>query len=75
MVVSYQLSVSGEVNLGIYDVNGRQMQSSASASSSSFMPAGIYRVQVDASHWPAGVYILRLQAGEQVRAVKGLVIK
>lgn len=30
------------------------------------LPAGTYSYQLDAHSWPAGIYFVRLQAGDQI---------
>ena len=60
-VDSRQSIVDSHVRLKIYDLQGREMVTLVDGPK----PAGEFAVQFDASSLPAGVYLLKLQAGGQ----------
>ncbi|MHC1737156.1 MAG: T9SS type A sorting domain-containing protein [Ignavibacteriaceae bacterium] len=68
-VISYQLPVSAQVSLKVYDVLGNEVASLVNLQ----QEAGSYNVTLDASTLASGTYIYRLIAGDNV-AVKKLVI-
>ena len=39
------------------------------------MPAGRYRVQINAENWPSGIYFARLRAGGKVLTRKMLLLE
>lgn len=59
-VIGYQLSVSSNVTLKVYDVLGNEIVTLVDEKK----PAGTYEVTFDASGLPSGVYLYRLQAGK-----------
>lgn len=61
-VISYQLSVSDNVRLAVYDILGRQVAILANGNIS----AGSHQVTFDASGLASGMYIYRLEAGGEV---------
>jgi len=65
-----QISDLGRVTLKIFDLNGREIATLMDEPK----PAGEYTVRFDASDLPAGVYMVRLQAGEQ-RVVRKLLVQ
>jgi hypothetical protein len=70
-VVSYQLSVVSKVSLKLYDINGRVVQTLVDG----WQGAGEHRALVDGGALPAGIYIIRLQAGETTFTRKAVVVK
>jgi glycosidase len=60
-VVRYTLAAAADVRLDVYDVLGRRVATLAEG----LEAAGTHEASLDASALPAGVYVLRLAAGEQ----------
>ena len=58
-VISYQLPVTGEVHLAVYDLLGREVGVLVHGKKE----AGVHQVMFDASGLAGGVYFYRLQAG------------
>lgn len=70
-VIGFQLPVDSDVNLTIYDVMGRQV----SVLMNSRMPQGRHQATFDGSNLSSGVYLVRLQAGNQVRTIRMMLMK
>lgn len=78
-VISYQLSVPGEVRLSLYDINGRLMETLVSG----WQATGKHRVviggqtgmSVPLPQYPAGLYLVRMQAGEFTAVRKVTLVK
>ena len=60
--IEYRLPASGHVRLTVYDVLGRELAVLVDERKS----AGSHSAKLDASSWPSGVYLYRLEAGNQV---------
>jgi hypothetical protein len=69
-VISYQLSVASFVNLEIYDIVGRLVESPLHED---WQEAGKHEVTWHAAGLPSGVYVVRMVAGD-FAAVKKVVI-
>lgn len=69
--IRYQLAQSGNVNLTVYDMVGRQV----AVLENRVMSAGAHQVTFDAGHLASGVYIYRLVTGEQQLTGKMILIK
>ena len=67
--ISYQLSAFSRVNLSLYDINGRLVQTLTDG----WEAAGAHQRTLRADRLPGGVYILKLSAGAQT-AEKKLVL-
>ncbi len=70
-VISYQLPVSSEVRLEVYDMLGRNVATLVNSQVS----AGRHTVNFDASNLSSGVYLYRLQAGSQIMTKKLTILK
>lgn len=70
-IISYQLPNNTEVRLDVYDVMGRRVATLVN----SLQPAGEQNVTFDATNLASGIYIYRLQAGNQVMMKKMLLVK
>ena len=70
-VISYQLPVSGLVNLKVYDVLGNEVITLVNEEK----PVGSYDIEFNASHLGSGVYFYRLQAGSFVQTRKMTLLK
>ena len=60
--IAYRLPAPGHVRLTVYDVLGRELAVLVDERQS----AGSHSAKLDASSWPSGVYLYRLEAGNQV---------
>ena len=58
-IISYQLPISGQVSLKVYDLFGREIKTLVNEEK----PSGFYEVNFDASKNTPGIYIYKLQAG------------
>jgi hypothetical protein len=70
-VINFELSEISEVNLSIYDMNGKKVATLVEGSK----PAGYHSVNWDASHFSSGIYFYRLQAGDFVDTKKMVYMK
>lgn len=70
-VISYQLPVTSEVRLEVYDMLGRQVATLINEQ----VAAGRHTVSFDASRLSSGVYLYRLQAGSQIMTKKLTILK
>ena len=69
--INYSLAQNAEVELSIYDINGRKIATLIEG----MQAAGAYSLKFNASTMPGGVYIYRLQAGQWSDTKKMLLIK
>jgi len=70
-VISFQLSVAGQVVLKVYDVMGREVQTLVNES----LKPGTYQASFDASALSSGIYFYTLSAGEFSETKKMLMVK
>jgi sugar lactone lactonase YvrE len=70
-VISYQLAVSSQITLRVYDVLGREVATLVNERQA----AGSYTASFDASRFSSGVYFYRLEAGSFVQTKKMLLVK
>jgi len=70
-VINFSLEKPSNVTLSIYNVLGQKVASVVN----SFMQAGSYTYQFDASKLASGVYIYRIEAGTFVSAKKMILMK
>ncbi len=70
-LIKYQLPVSDNVTLKVYDVLGNEITTLVNE----FKPAGSYSISFDASKLSSGIYFYRLQAGNYVETKKMLLLK
>ncbi len=70
-VLSFELRVASSVNLAVYDVSGRKVAELLSGR----QEAGAHVVTWDASGLGSGVYLARLQVGQDTHAGKVVVVK
>lgn len=61
-VIRYELSVSGNVRLAVYDILGREVAVLAEGTNA----AGSHQIRFDAANLASGVYVYRLEAGGRV---------
>ena len=69
--ISYQLPVSGNVTLKVYDLLGREVATLVNEEK----PAGSYEVSFDASQLSSGVYLYRLSSGSFIETKKMILMK
>jgi hypothetical protein len=69
--IRYELKESGNVHIAIYDVYGKQVKLLLNNEQS----AGIYNLQLEASHLPEGIYFCKLNSGRQFESVQMVLIK
>ncbi len=70
-VISYQLPISSEVSLKVYDMLGRELQTLVNTR----QDAGRYAVLFNATSLASGLYFYRLQAGTFVETRKMTLVK
>jgi photosystem II stability/assembly factor-like uncharacterized protein len=70
-VINYQLPVSGDVTLKVYDVLGNEIATLVNEEK----PAGSYEVEFNASELSSGIYFYKLQAGDFVETKKMILLK
>jgi len=70
-VINFELATSGEVQLQVYDLMGREVATLVN----SRKPAGSHSVNFDASSLSSGVYVYRLQAGEHIMSRKMVLVR
>ncbi len=70
-VISYQLPISSEVSLKVYDMLGRELQTLVNTR----QDAGRYTVLFNATSLASGLYFYRLQAGTFVETRKMTLVK
>lgn len=69
--IGYQLDRADKVQLDIFDIRGKYVQTLVSE----YQSAGRYRVRFNATYLPAGIYYYRLKAGSQIETKKMVLIK
>ncbi len=70
-VISYQIPVSGNTTLKIYDVLGNEVATLVNEEK----PAGSYEVNFDARGLSSGIYFYKLQTGSFVETKKMILMK
>jgi len=70
-VISYQLPVSGDITLKVYDLLGREVATLVYE----YKPAGKYQTEFNSATLSSGVYFYQLRAGEYMVVKKMLLIK
>jgi hypothetical protein len=70
-VISYQLPVSSEVTLKVFDVLGNEIETLIGEEK----PAGSYEVEFDAKGLSSGIYFYKLQAGNVIQTKKMILLR
>ncbi|MCD4697023.1 MAG: T9SS type A sorting domain-containing protein [Bacteroidales bacterium] len=70
-VISYELIENTEVNLRVFDINGKEVATLINQK----QPPGNYEVEFNAEGLPAGVYYYRLTVGEYSQTKKMVLMK
>jgi len=68
---TYDLPIDGLVDVSIYDVNGRIIESLVKG----FVNAGNYSIDWNAENQPSGLYILKVQFGNEIKSEKIMLVK
>lgn len=69
--VEFSIGLTGNVELGIFDLSGRRVLDVLNA----YMPAGSHSVEINASELPAGSYLYRLHSGDFTSTRKMVLMK
>ncbi|MEO8233457.1 MAG: SBBP repeat-containing protein, partial [Ignavibacteriota bacterium] len=69
--ISYQLPISGQVTLKVYDVLGDEVATLVNEEN----PAGFYKVEFDASKLSSGIYFYKIQFEKFVETKKMILLK
>ena len=70
-VISYQLPVSSDVTINVYDILGNEIATLVDE----YKPAGRYEAEFNASSLPSGVYFYQLKTSEFVQTRKMILMK
>ena len=70
-VIGYVLSVTGEIELSVYDLIGRKINTLVKERK----PAGSYEIEWDAEGIKPGIYFCELKSGQSRKVVKMILIK
>ncbi|MCK4505651.1 MAG: T9SS type A sorting domain-containing protein, partial [Candidatus Aegiribacteria sp.] len=69
--VCYQLDEASQVNLSVFDLSGRLVETLVDG----VVPAGMYSEYFDGSGLCSGMYLIRLVAGEHVAFRRCIIIR
>ena len=69
--INYQLPLSGQVSLNVYNLNGSKISTLING----FQNAGYYSITFNGADLPSGVYLYRLIAGNEVVTKKMVLMK
>ena len=69
--IQFNLPKRTVVNLSVYDVSGRLVE----CISNDIFSSGQHEIQFNASDYPSGIYVYRIQAGSYAQTKKMLFIK
>ena len=69
--IDYSIPMTGCVNLSVYDISGRKVETLAEG----VLNTGYHSATFDASLLPAGLYLVRLEAGGEVLIRKAVIVK
>ena len=69
--IRYDLSNRNHVHLNVYDISGRIVKSLVDIDQNS----GLHEIDFDASGLPSGVYLYQLEAGDQIKSKRMVVVK
>jgi hypothetical protein len=70
-IISYQLPVSGNVTLKVYDLLGREVATLVDE----YKSVGRYETKWNASNYPTGVYFYQMKVGEFIETKKMILLK
>ena len=69
--IEYSLSENSTIELQIYNIHGRQIQTLVQG----FQIAGYHSINWNASNYPSGVYLIQLASGKHIETRKIILIK
>jgi hypothetical protein len=69
--IKYNIPQNSFVKLLVYDLLGKEIETLVNENKT----AGSYRIDWNASNYPSGVYLCRIQAGDYVKNIKMILIK
>jgi hypothetical protein len=69
--INYQIPSSGQVNLQVFDVLGREIETLVNG----VKQAGSYSITFNAQNLPSGVYVYRIRGNDFIQSKKMLLIK
>jgi hypothetical protein len=69
--ISWQLPVSSQTTLKVYDIMGREVETLINE----FKPAGKYETEFNAALLPSGVYFYQIKAGDFLQTKKMILLK
>jgi hypothetical protein len=70
-VIGWQLVENSEVTLEVYNLQGQKIETLLAA----FLHSGYHSITFDAKALPSGIYFYQLQAGEEIRRCKMVLVK
>jgi hypothetical protein len=70
-VISYQLPITGNVTLKVYDILGKEVTTLVDE----YRPAGNYEVEFDAAELTSGIYFYKLQAEKYSETKKMILLR
>jgi len=75
-MITFTLPVAGEVELKVFDIQGRDMMSGSEAiPTMEFYTAGVHSMQFDGSELASGIYFIRMKAGNYTGIQKLVLLK
>ena len=69
--ITYELPQNGKIELIIYDITGRQLETLVNT----FQTAGYHTISWNASSYPSGVYLIRMASGDFTQTQKVVLVK
>ena len=69
--LSFGLPTDGNVEVNVFDVNGRLINSIVNG----FMTAGSYEIEWNGVNQPSGMYLIKVQFGKESRTEKIMLVK
>ena len=70
-IIGFSVPNASAVIIKVYDANGKLVATPVDEKK----PAGIYKVQFDATTLPSGIYFYRIQAGDFIEINKMMLMK
>ncbi len=69
--IQYRIPLNGNVELKIFNMNGRELKTLINE----YQSAGYYMIEINASEFSSGIYFYRLTTGEFIETKKMIVLK
>ncbi len=70
-ILEYSLAATEHIRLAVYDLQGRLM----SVIHEGLQDAGVHSAHVNMDNWPSGMYLCRLQGGQQVASRRLVLVR